>query len=88
MKVTRIFLGVVLLGSVLGFGYAARSPWVIVPLAVIFALSFALGRWRGWRIAWNTGGIAAAIRAQGSTILAQAVVVAVLYLLGRGVGAL
>ncbi|RUS63576.1 SMI1/KNR4 family protein [Pseudorhodobacter sp. E13] len=84
----RIFLGLVLVLAGVGFGAAARSPVVIAPLSVIFTLSFALGRWRAWRAALQAGALLPALRAQWSTALVQVLLVVLLYLLGRGFGAM
>lgn len=87
-RVSRSLLGVILLGAAIGFGAAARSPLVVLPLALIFAVAFALGRWRGWQAALRNGSFVSALRGQWQTLLAQLLLVGVLYLLGRGLGAL
>jgi hypothetical protein len=88
LKGARLFLGLVLLLAVFGFGFTARSPLVIAPLAVLFTLSFALGRWRAWHKALLAEQVLASIKAQWSTLLVQTLLVVLLYLLGRGLGSM
>jgi len=88
LPVIRIVTGLFLLGGVIAFGVLLRSPWVILPLTLIFTVCFGLGRWRAWREAIRNGTVGAALAGQAGTLLVQGILVTILYVLGRGIAAM
>ncbi|MEM9342294.1 MAG: SMI1/KNR4 family protein [Pseudomonadota bacterium] len=88
LPVIRIITGLALLGGVIAFGVMLRSPWVIVPLTLIFTVCFGLGRWRAWREAASNGALGRAMAGQAGTLLVQGILVSILYILGRGIAAM
>lgn len=84
----RLGTGLILLLSVLLAGAWARSAWLILPLTLIYTLAFILGRWQAWRHSIATDTISRVLSQLLATGLTQAVLVALLYLIGRGVGAM
>jgi hypothetical protein len=87
LPLLRLFTGFFLLLSVLAAGALARSPWVIAPLAATFAVAFIIGRWRSWRLAMKTHSLKRILSELLATTVIQTVMVAMLYLIGRGVAA-
>lgn len=85
---TRIAGGIFLLLGVAAFGYLGRSVAVVPVLALVFTVSFALGKWRAWAHAMRAGQLGRSILGQGITYLVQLALVAILYFTGRGVGSL
>lgn len=84
----RIIGGAGLLLGVAAFGYFGLSLWVLPVLALIFTVSYGLGKWRAWVLAYRTATLGKAIAGQGVTYPVQLVLVAILYFIGRGVGSL
>ena len=80
----RLGTGLALVLSVLAIGAMARSAWVLLPLALIYTATFILGRWHLWRTAFNNYSLARVLSNVLSTIAVQTVLVALLYLIGRG----
>jgi SMI1 / KNR4 family (SUKH-1) len=76
-----------LLASVLSAGVLARSPWIVLLLALTFTVAYILGRWPSWISAINTQTLAQIIAQISITFATQTVMVAVLYLIGRGCAA-
>lgn len=83
----RLSAGLILLLSVLLAGAWARSVWLVLPLTLIYTLAFVLGRWQAWRHSIATDTISRVLSQLLATGLTQAVLVALMYLVGRGVGA-
>lgn len=84
----RIAAGLLLVGAAVYAGFAARSPWIILALAVVFTVCHAAGRWRGWQKAVTEHGTATILKGVLSTFVAQCILVGLLYLIGYGLGAL
>ena len=84
IKCLRIFAGVGLLLAVIAFGYFTRSPWVILPLAFIFTVSFTLGHWQSWILLSSTDGIFSVLIDQWKTFIVQLIMCGIFYLIGRG----
>ena len=84
----RVIAGLLLVGGVIYTGFVARSPWIILPLAIVFTVSHAAGRWRLWERLVADQGVAAIIKAVSSALVAQLILVGLLYLIGYGLGAL
>lgn len=82
----RIIAGLMLLAGPMIAGWQGRSPWIIAVLACVFALSFVIGRWRGWRelARQNASRLPRELLA---TLLIQAVLVSLFYLVGAGLAA-
>ncbi len=87
LPLLRLFTGLFLLLSVLATGMLARSAWVIAPLAATFTVAFIVGRWRSWRLAFKTHSLTRILSELLATSVIQTVMVAMLYLIGRGVAA-
>ncbi len=80
----RISTGLFLLISVLTAGALARSPWIIAPLAATFTIAFIIGRWPSWRLALKTHSPRRILSELLATLVIQTLMVAMLYLIGRG----
>ena len=87
LTLLRLSAGLILLLSALIAGALARSIWLILPLTLIFTLAYMLGRWQAWRHAIAAETISRVLSQLFATCLIQAVLVAILYLIGRGAGA-
>jgi hypothetical protein len=80
----RLLAGFFLLASALSAGALARSPSIALPLTLTFTVAYVLGRWPAWSSALN---MQRPMRLAGQlsiTLAVQAVMVSVLYLIGRG----
>ncbi len=86
--VLRLVTGLCLLLSVLYAGAIARSPWIVLPLALIFTIAYVVGRWPAWSSAVKTQPLAKILSHLLITFATQAVLVFVLYLIGRGCAAM
>lgn len=84
ITILRIITSAGLLLAVIAFGYTMRSSWVILPLALIFTVSFVFGRWQSWLLALSMDGIFSALLEQWKTFIVQLVLCGILYLTGRG----
>lgn len=80
----RIGTGLALVLSVLAAGAMTRSAWVILPLALIYTAAFILGRWQSWRTSLKSDLLLRVVSNVLSTFAVQTVLVALLYLIGRG----
>lgn len=92
---TGTLVGILRLGMAFGVmaamatvGYLHRSPWIIALAAPAFTVLYALGKWPAWRAAWRAGGARQVALAALTTLPIQAVVAAVPYLVGLGIGML
>lgn len=83
----RLGTGLVLVGSVLVAGALPRGAWIVAPLTAAFTAAFAIGRWRAWCTLLRQRNMGKLIAALAATAAVQAVLVATLYLIGRGVAA-
>lgn len=81
----RLGFGLVLILFAAGLGYFHRSAWVILPLALAFSVLYVAGKWSAWRQIWRDGGL---VRALPAVLAIQAVLAAILYLVGLGLGRL
>ncbi len=68
-------------------GYLHRSPWIILPLGAVFSVLHILGRLEQWWEHWRVIG-PPMLWSLALTVPIQCVLVAVLYLIGFGVGSL
>lgn len=84
----RILAGLLLLAGALLAGYLARSLWIIPVMGVFFTLSFVIGRWNRWRMAASDGLTGKVLGGIPLTFLIQCILVAILYLIGYGIGAM
>jgi hypothetical protein len=84
----RITAGLLLMAGAIAAGYLARSPWIILVLALAFTVSFVFGKWSAWTHAARGGSLGKAFLSLPVTALVQAILVGLLYLIGRGAGAL
>ena len=88
LPLLRLFTGFFLLACVPLAGVLPRSPWIVLPLALIFTVAFVVGRWQSWGSAMKTQSKPRILGQLAVTFATQAVMVAVLYLIGRGCAAL
>ncbi len=88
LPLLRIVTGLMLLASVLLAGAYPRSPWIILPLALVFTVAFIVGRWRAWSAAFTSAPSTRLIGQLAATVAVQGTMVAVLYLIGRGAAAI
>jgi SMI1 / KNR4 family (SUKH-1) len=72
---------------VLSAGALARSPWIVLPLALTFTVAYVLGRWPAWSSAVRMKKPMQLAGQLSITFAVQAVMVSVLYLIGRGCAA-
>jgi SMI1 / KNR4 family (SUKH-1) len=84
IPVLRLVSGLILVLSVVAAGAMARSAWLILPLAVIYTTVFILGRWKSWRLSIKSDPLSRVLANVFSTGAVQAILVTVLYLIGRG----
>jgi SMI1 / KNR4 family (SUKH-1) len=87
-SILRIAAGAFLVAAALGAGLLARSPWIIVPLGLIFTVAMMVGRSAGWARALNTHSPARIASEALATLTVQLALVSTFYLMGRGVAAL
>ncbi len=87
IPVLRLITGLFLLVSVLSAGVLPRSPWIVLPLALTFTIAYVVGRWSAWSSAVRTQRPAQLAGQLSITFAVQAVMVSVLYLIGRGCAA-
>jgi SMI1 / KNR4 family (SUKH-1) len=80
----RLASGLILVLSAIAAGAMARSAWLIFPLAVIYTMAFILGRWKSWRLSLKSDSLSRVLINVFSTAAVQTILVAVLYLIGRG----
>jgi hypothetical protein len=83
-KFLRLLVGCALLIGAIASGWAGRAPAVIWLLALAFSLSFIVGRWQAWSLAWRERRLRQALAGLPLTYLVQTLLVAALYLLGLG----
>lgn len=83
--ILRIVLVFWLLGGAIWFGFSGNPPLVILGLALVFTLTFGIGKWRAWVLAKEHGQLARAVLDQASTFIVQAILAGIFYLAGRGV---
>lgn len=81
----RIVLGLGLLALPLAFGGLARSPYLVLPLTVVFAIAYAGGKGRQWRAWFRTAGTAEILKGVVITLLIQLVVVSLFFFVAYGV---
>lgn len=81
----RIVLGLGLLALPLAFGGLARSPYLVLPLTVVFAIAYAGGKGRQWRAWLRTAGAAEILKGVVITLLIQLVVVSLFFFVAYGV---
>ncbi len=84
----RLLLAALLLAGPALAGWLARSPWVILVFALVFAINFAIGRWAAWRVLLRDGPPSKWAASALSLLAVQAVLVAILYLSGAGIAAM
>jgi SMI1 / KNR4 family (SUKH-1) len=84
----RLIAGVFLVASALAAGMLARSPWIIVPLGLIFTVAMMVGRSAGWVRALKTHSAARIAAEALATLTIQLALVSIFYLMGRGGAAL
>ncbi len=80
----RLLTGFSLLASVVSAGALARSPWIVLPLTLTFTVAYVLGRWPAWSAAVSAQRPMRLAGQLSITFAVQAVMVSVLYLIGRG----
>jgi hypothetical protein len=85
--VLRLSTGLFLVAGVCAAGMLPRSPWIILPLALTFTIAHILGRFWLWRSVVAAQPLSRTLGQIAITFATQIVVVAVLYLIGRGIGA-
>ncbi len=86
--IVRIAAGAFLVAAALGAGLLARSPWIIVPLGLVFTVAMILGRSAGWARALKTRSTARIAAEALASFTVQLALVSMFYLMGRGVAAL
>jgi hypothetical protein len=84
----RIFTGLGIVGIVGWTGFSGFSPYVIPVMGMAFTIVFVVGKLASWRRALAGGQIGAAVRGLPITFLIQTILVALIYLVGLGLGAL
>ncbi len=87
IQILRIGSCLLLVCAALLTGWLARSPWIVLPMALIYTEAFVLGRWPAWRLSWRADSWGSMVAKLASTAAVQAILVGVLYLMGRGVSA-
>jgi SMI1 / KNR4 family (SUKH-1) len=86
--IVRIAAGAFLVAAALAAGLLARSPWIIVPLGLVFTMAMIVGRSVGWARALKTQSTARITAEALATFTVQLALVSTFYLMGRGVAAL
>jgi hypothetical protein len=86
--IVRIAAGAFLVAAALGAGLLARSPWIILPLGLVFTVAMILGRSAGWTRALKTRSAVRITAEALATFTVQLALVSTFYLMGRGVAAL
>lgn len=84
----RITAALTIVIVMIAAGWLHRSPWVVALATPAFTVLYALGKWNAWTAAWRAGGVKQIIAATMVTLPIQAVLAAVLYVLGLGLGRL
>ncbi len=87
IQILRIGTGLLMVSAVLLAGWLARSPWIVLLMVPVYTVAFVLGRWPAWRVSWRANSWARTAAKLTSTAAVQAILVGVLYLLGRGISA-
>jgi hypothetical protein len=80
----RLSTGLFLVITALAAGAMVRTAWLILPLALIYTIAFILGRWKSWQASLNTDLLARVLSNVLSTLAVQTLLVALLFLIGRG----
>jgi hypothetical protein len=86
--IVRLAAGAFLVAAALGSGLLARSPWIIVPLGLVFTIAMIVGRSAGWARALKTHSAVRITAEALATLTVQLALVSTFYLMGRGVAAL
>ena len=84
----RLITGAALLIGVITAGYLGHSPLIIAPLSIAFTISFAIGRLKRWQAAIKQQGAHRLAIGICATFMSQFLLVALLYLIGLGLGTL
>lgn len=84
----RLVAAVSVVATMVGAGFAHRSPWIVVLVTPVFTMLYALGKWQAWRLAWRIGGARRIAGAIAVALPIQAVVATICYVLGVGMGRL
>lgn len=84
----RLAGAALLVGAMLAAGALRRSPWIVVFMAPVFTLLYALGKWAAWRTAWRLGGARQVVVSALLTLPIQAMLTGLLYLVGLGASTL
>lgn len=83
--ILRLVTGFSLVLAVAASGVLGQTPWIIGPFTIVFTLLYWLGKNAAIQ-AWRTQGWSAVARALPVILLVQAILCAVFYLIGRGIG--
>lgn len=81
-----VWLAVLLVG--VGLGFLHRSPLALGPLTLAFTVLHVAGKWRAWRPLRRERGLRGWVRALAKTLLIQAILATILYMIGFGLGGL
>lgn len=83
---TRILAGVILVIMVLGFGFVNSQLWVLVPITIIFCISYFFDKWSLWKSTLKNSSFPQLLNKAISTFFVQLVLCAILFFIGRGLG--
>lgn len=81
----RIVIGLGLLALPLSFGGLARSPRLILPLSVVFAIAYVAGKGKGWRAYVRMAAPAGIVKGLALTLVIQLILVSLFFFVAYGV---
>lgn len=81
----RIVMGLGLLALPLAFGGLARSPWLILPLSIVFAIAYGVGKGKQWRAYIRMAGAAGIVKGLALTLLIQLILVSLFFFVAYGI---
>ena len=84
--VLRILMGIVVLAVGIAAGYMKRSPWIIAPMGLSFAILYILGKLKHFQHGLEQVGWKGMIVAMPATFAVQWVLAGLLYFIGLGFG--
>lgn len=75
----RLVCGLWLVGSAMAAGFMLRSPWIVGPLGLAFAVLFVIGKWTAWKQSIQTLGWKSLPTGLLTLIPSQIVIVGIFY---------
>ena len=75
----RLVCGLWLVGSAMAAGFMLRSPWIVGPLGLAFAVLFVIGKWTAWKQSIQTLGWKGLPTGLLTLIPSQIVIVGIFY---------